>query len=187
MSRKTYDVIFDYDDIVYPWSRRAHELCEAAGITNGKQVTQWEMWRDYGCEEQVLWDVLGEATVSGALYDAPLIPGVTAQMRRLRGYGHRVHIVTARGFGPHGDLIESITREQIRHHHIPMDSLTFSKDKTVVEADFALDDGYHNYTALNDAGVLVFLMDMPHNQAFEARRVHSAQEFADIVLGADWC
>ena len=186
MSRTTYEIVFDYDDIIYPWSNRAHKLCVEAGTTGGNEVDRWRIWESYGCEEQVFWDVLSSATVSGELYDDAPISGVLAQMQRLRGHGHRIHIVTARGFGQHGALIQALTREQVRNWNVPMDSLTFSQDKTVVPAHFAIDDGLHNYWPLDEAGVMVFLMDMWHNQIVPApvRRVKSVREFADLVLGS---
>lgn len=183
MTRPTFDIIWDYDNVTYPFSSRAHELLTRAGITKGRPITRWRMEEDFECTSEVLRAALGEVTLTGELYDAPLIPGVLPQMRRLRGHGHRIHVVTARGFGQHGDLIQAITRDQIRSEGVPLDSLTFAKDKTVVPAHFALDDGHHNYIQLNAAGVMVYLMDQPHNQAFQGvRRVRSVEEFANHVL-----
>lgn len=182
--KTTYDIGIDYDDVLYPWSDTAHGLCEAAGITNGQVVSQWHMWKDYGCTEQEVWNVLAENTLNGSLYAAWPYPGVLAQLRRLRAYGHRVHIVTARGFGKHGELIQALTREQASEWNLPLDSLTFSHDKSVVPCDFFLDDGLHNYDPLDAKGVEVYLMNRPHNQVTDRprRRVSSVKEFADLIL-----
>lgn len=188
MTRPVLDIIVDYDDVLYPWSTRAHQRCEAAGITNGKVVTQWHMWEDYGCTADELWEVLRAATLDGSLYDAPMIPGALIQVHRLRNLGHRVHIVTARGFGENGELIQAITRDQIRSENVPLDSLTFAKDKAAVAAELgayvvAVDDGLHNYDALDAAGVHVSLMDACHNQhRQDVRRVMSMQQFADHTI-----
>jgi hypothetical protein len=188
MKGATLDLLVDYDDVLYPWSTRAHELCVAAGITNGKTVTQWHMWEDYGCESEVLWEVLRAGTLDGTLYDAPMIPGAIIQLHRLRNLGHRVHIVTARGFGEHGELIQAITRDQIRSENVPLDSLTFAKDKAAVAAELgervaAVDDGFHNYDALDAAGAHVSLMDACHNQSRQdVRRVMSMKQWADHTI-----
>jgi len=182
---RSFDILIDFDDVLYAWSNRAHAVCEKAGITNGKTIDRWHFWESYGCTEEEVWSALRSATISGWLYDGPLIPGALGQLRRLRYMGHRIHIVTARGFGEHGELIESMTREQIRNWNVPLDSLTFAKDKTQVSVDFALDDGTHNYEALDQAGVLVYLMDQPHNRAYApqkpVRRVSTVKEFVDRV------
>lgn len=183
MTRTTFDVLVDVDDVLFPFSTRAHAICERAGITNGKVITQWNMHLDYGITSEALWAVLGAATVSGELYDAPAIPGALRQLRRLRSHGHRVHVATARGFGEHGELVQSITRDWLRSEGVPLDSVHFVKDKTVVPAHFAIDDGIHNYQALDEAGVMVWLHSQPHNQSFEgARRVSSVEEFVNNVL-----
>jgi hypothetical protein len=31
----------DIDDVLFPWTDRAHAAAEAAGITNGAAITQW--------------------------------------------------------------------------------------------------------------------------------------------------
>lgn len=183
----TYDLIVDFDDVIYPWSQTAHEICERAGITNGNEIDCWEFWRSYGCEEREVWDVLGEATISRELYVAEPIPGAIEQLERIQSYGHRLHIVTARGFGQHGETVKEATHEHVEKWAVPHDSLHFEKDKTKVAGEFAIDDGLHNYYNLLDDGRRPFLMDTPHNQSDKtAWRVRSMREFADIILSVMW-
>lgn len=184
---QTFDVIVDVDDVIFPWSKTAHGICERAGITNGNEITQWHFWLDYGIEEGELWAVLSDRKAHEELYSAPPIPNALTALRRLRNFGHRVHIVTARGYGPMGEQIQAETRDWISNWNVPLDSLTFTKKKATIKADFALDDGIHNYEALNDAGVACSLMDAVHNQEYDVppgRRAYSVGQFADQVLFA---
>lgn len=186
---QTFDVLVDYDDVLYPWSKRAHELCSQAGITNGHEIDRWHFWESYGCSEEAVWEVLRKHTLTAELYDAPLIPNTLSQLRRLRYAGHRVHIVTARGFGEMGELIELFTRNQIVQEGVPFDTLTFAKDKAAAALDlgasFALDDGTHNFEALREVGVVAVLQDAVHNQDYETPvglRVSSVEQFVTGVL-----
>lgn len=184
---QTFDVIVDVDDVIHPWSKTAYRICERAGLTNGQPITQWYFYLDFGCTEEELWAVLSTREALDELYTAPPIPNALTGLRRLRNMGHRVHIVTARGFGPNGDEIQAMTRDWMSEWNVPLDSLTFAKDKTIVPADFALDDGIHNYEALNAAGVHCSLMDAIHNQEYDVppgRRSYSVVQFADQVLFA---
>lgn len=191
MSITSLHILVDFDDVVYPWGDTAHRLCEEAGITNGNVITQWEMNVDYGCTPEAVWDVLEVGTHDGSLYASRPIDGALTQLQRLANHDHRIHIVTARGFGRTGALVEAITRDYIREWGVPFHSLTFTKDKTLggtFRPDLAVDDGEHNYQVLDDFGVPVFLMDRPHNQTFHThngqavRRVKNLTEFTDLAL-----
>jgi hypothetical protein len=123
-------------------------------------------------------------------------------MRRLKDAGHRNHILTARGFMAHGDYIRSATYTQIQNNDVPVDTVTFDMDKvngmitalggwTSPDArpsfDYAIDDGPHNYEALDRAGVNVILLEVPHNKQWrldnpDARTVPSVDAFVDLIL-----
>lgn len=174
----------DIDDVLMPWADTAHSLCEAAGVTNGASITCWEFWKDYGCEPQVIWDLLDHATVNGGLYDVDPYDGAAEALQRLQDAGHTVHLVTARGFLANGPLIRQLTCEWLDVHAIPHDTLTFSKDKRVVPVDHFIDDSLRNYDQLDAAGVDVHLLNRSHNQVqpCHRRRVDSLQEFVDQVI-----
>jgi hypothetical protein len=75
---------------------------------------------------------------------------------------------------------------------VPFDSLNFTKDKgpmvDELNAAFSLDDGPHNYTALDQPNHLTYLMDAPHNREFQSiegrlvRRLDSMTNFANTVI-----
>jgi 5'(3')-deoxyribonucleotidase len=173
----------DIDDVLFPWFTTAHAICEAAGITNGVVPSSWTCHEDYGCTLQEWLDVLAAATRDGSLYAGAPIPGSVEALHRLADAGHSLHIITARGFFAHGDLIRRHTVEWLADYGVPHDSLTFVKDKTLVRVDAAVDDSWKNVQALTAAGVPTWLVDAPHNQdAVHHTRVPSVVEFAEAIL-----
>lgn len=177
----------DVDDVLFPWSKVAHDMCELAGITNGKVITQWAFQHDYGCTSEVLWAVLHDAYRLGMLLDTPPIEGAAEALAALRAAGHSIHIGTARGFeGELGSLVRRDTAEWFHRFGLEHDSLTFTKDKRVLAVDVFADDGPQNLSLLQDAGVYTYLVDSIHNQQAEhPRRVLSIIEFADAILGQE--
>lgn len=179
---------FDLDDVAYPWTEKAHALCVEAGITNGRPVKSWRCWEDYGCEREVWAEVIQAATVTGELYLEPPILAAHQAIDELIKWGHEVHLITARATGgwPNEGLVRYLTEYWLRYWSIPYTSLTFASDKPEVCKTLGvthfIDDGVHNYEALDAAGVEVWLMDAPHNQdATVDRRLFSPLEFVDVV------
>ena len=116
--------------------------------------------------------------------DFGLSPGVRDALLRLQGNGHTVHLVTARGFLAHGDLIKMQTLQWISDYAIPHDTLTFAKDKTLVRTDVFADDAEHNLSTLTAAGVRTCLIDAPHNQhVMHDWRAPSFADFVEELLG----
>jgi hypothetical protein len=180
----------DIDDVIFPWYDRAHAACEAAGITNGVTPCTWVPHEEYGCTKEEWWQALGWATHSGDLYRGEPYPGAVQALWRLEAAGHHINLVTARGthelIAPATRLsIHAQTRAWLHEHHIPYDTLTFSKDKTVVPADFSVDDNIGNYDALEAAGHYPYLVNRPWNidDGDRRRRVDSLAEFASQIIG----
>jgi hypothetical protein len=175
----------DIDDVLFPWTEHAHAAAEAAGITNGAQVTQWAFHNDYGCTRDEWWAVINEAYVAGMLERDPY-PGVVELLGEVHQNGHSIHLVTARGFeGGLADLVRTTTAAWSRR--LPHDSLTFSKDKTVLRCDQFLDDSVSNVESLHRAGVPACLRTQPHNARsatqFTFHRVADLAEFL-VKIGA---
>jgi len=175
----------DIDDVLFPFYANAHRACQRAGITNGVEPTTWSPFNDYGCTLQDWLDALEVATLNGTLYDGKPLPGAVDAMQRLQEAGHQLHLVTARGYFKHGDLIKRATIGWLDQWGIPHDSLHFIQDKTLVRVDVAVDDKPANVTALESAGIPAWLVRAPHNTgAAGFRTVDSLEEFAAIA--ASW-
>jgi 5'(3')-deoxyribonucleotidase len=187
----TFDIGVDIDDVLHPWYATAHELCVAAGITNGATPTGWAPHESYGVDIDTWADVLSEATLNGGLYDVPPIPGAVESLRRMMFSGHRIHLVTARGFMTHGYLIRKHTVDWLEEFAVPHQTLTFTKDKVSVanelDLDYFIDDGVHNFQALEIEApdTKTYLLTAPHNRDFYTPfRLETMNEFAELVCDA---
>ena len=181
------------DDLFFPWPDKAHRRSGLVGLHDGSAPWKtWHMWEDYGCSKEAWLDVVTSATLDGMYSNTPPYEGsVAAWNRLLWELGPRVglHLVTARGFMEHAEDIRLWTPEWVTEYAIAHHTLSFEKDKVAAQAklgvrfDYAIDDGVHNYEALDADGVKVYLLSRPHNREFPAeRRVDSIDEFVDIVL-----
>lgn len=174
----------DIDDVLFGWYDRAHSLCMEAGITGGVVPTTWSPFVEYGCSEKAWWDVLAAGVRSGYLYSGEPIPGAPGALAELMDAGHQVHLVTARGFGEHGDMVREHTVAWLVDHEIPHHTLTFSTDKSVVRTDYFIDDNAHNIADVCAAGSRGFLNTRPWNAHVEhTDRVDHVAEFAATILG----
>jgi hypothetical protein len=192
----TFDIGVDIDDVLHPWFLTAHELCVAAGITNGVIPKTWRMADEYGCDKDAWVKVLEQATKDGALYGVPPIPGAVEALRRLHFAGHRIHLVSARGTAAwqsqeERDEIHRQSYAWIEEYAVPRDSVTFASDKPIVAAelglDYFIDDGVHNFQDLEQAApnTQAYLMTAPHNGDFWTPfRVETMDEFADLITEA---
>ncbi len=173
----------DIDDVLTDWFTAAHAIATTAGITNGNTPTSWRMWEDYGCT-RAEW-VRHVMDLAAPTMYAQLIPhpGARQALDDLRAAGHTVHIVTARGFGYHAGTVRHHTARWLDVHHLGHDSLTFSRDKTIVHTDVFVDDSWDNVNALNMAGVKAYLHTAPHNDQIDYDlRVPNLAAFAKLIL-----
>jgi uncharacterized HAD superfamily protein len=155
----------DIDDVLYPWFDTAHRLSEAAGITNGAQPTSWAPYEDYGCTAEQWYEVLAAGAVDGSLYHEEPLPDAVSSLQALKDAGHSVHLVTARGLLANGHLIRTHTIAWLENHGVPLDTLTFSKDKSIVRCDYFIDDNADNIASVCSVkGTMGFLVDRPYNQ-----------------------
>lgn len=175
----------DIDDVLFPWYAGAHRACEAAGITNGVTPRTWTPSDEYGCSLQDWLDVLAAVTLDGTLYGGEPYPGAADALTRLHDAGHTIHLVTARGFLQHGNLIKRQTVDWLDRYAIPHDTLTFSKDKTLVPVDVFADDSERNVRQLTAAGTPVCLIEAEHNgHVIHEWRAATITDFVNDVLEA---
>ena len=181
---KALHVGVDMDDCLLGWYDRAHEVSVRAGITNGVSPKSWAPNVEYGCPDQDWFDALEVATLDGSLYlDIEPFPGAVEALQRLVSAGHFVHIVTARGFFKHGDLIRAQTVEWLTRHNVPHQSLHFTKQKDIMRLDVFVDDAIPNVEALTAAGIPTCMVNQPHNEGHpHPWRVHHIGQFVNQVI-----
>lgn len=207
------DIMFDIDDVLFPTMYSIHDLAREAGLHDGDVTPTWSGWEVYKlptgqpCPPEVYWDLWSQFAASGGYVNTPPIPEAAEALRKLYFAGHRIHLVTARGFMAHADDIRSWTPQWVEEFGLPWHTLTFAQDKVaamedVFQAapnpangckrtfDYALDDSPKNFAALFDAGVESFLLDHVHNADYKhpmhnwihgQYRVASVTEFAEII------
>lgn len=188
---QTVDIMVDIDDVIAPWFDTVDELCAIAWNRpdlRGK-CNQWSMWEFYEREKDEWVEVVESAIAHGLYTTVDPIPGSIEAVNRLRWFGHRIHMVTARGFMANAENIRRWTPEYLQRFGAGYDTLTFAKDKVAAQEalgvtyDYAIDDGGHNYEALNEAGINVHLCRAVHNAHLEVeRRTGSMWDFANMVL-----
>lgn len=196
------DVMFDVDDVIFPTMMSIHELARQAGYHDNDVDPSWSGWEAYRIPEQAYWDLWSDFALSGGYVNTEPIQEAVEDMRRLYFEGHRIHLVTARGFMNHAIAIRDWTRQWIEEFGIPWHSLTFARDKVAaqvplgraflpdfhaVEAffDYGIDDSPRNVDSLRAAGVDCYLLDHVHNKDHVAdHRVATVGNFVDMILEA---
>jgi len=202
------DVMFDYDDVLFPTMMSIHDLARAAGLHDGTVEPAWSGWEVYRlpdgtpCPPEVYWDLWSDFALSGGYTSTPPIAEAAEAMRRLYFAGHRIHIVTARGFMNHASDIRRWTLEHTEEFAIPWHTLTFAQDKVAAMADifpvdpwanstpiedtrfdYAIDDSPKHITALRNVGVSAYLLNHVHNKLDPSPwRVGTVGEFVDMIL-----
>lgn len=208
----TLDIMYDYDDVIVGMVPALHAKAHELGLHDNSVPTlsTWAGHEQYGCKEDEWWAVFDHLMSDGWYYNTPAVEGVKLDMHRLKAAGHRIHILTARGFMNHAEEIRKATYKNIEMLELPVDTITFNRNKvegmaqamrstmqslggnyvSVKKFDYAIDDGAHNYEDLDAAGVNVYLLELPHNQSYrdnhpEARTVPSVGAFVDMILKED--
>jgi uncharacterized HAD superfamily protein len=186
----------DIDDVLKPWYDIAHDVCRGYGITNGVQPQTWHPYKEYGVTMELWHEAIARPTARGMshrLYGGNPYAGAVDALLTLCENNHTIHLVTSRGTGdwPHGHSLKRTTVEWLEHYCVPYDSLTFSHDKTIVRADYFVDDNLDNYEALRASGVTAYLMTRKWNQTRDGAgrvipdgrlRVSDMNEFLQEVL-----
>lgn len=147
---------------------------------------RWYFHDDWGLTLDEFKEACNEGVNEGFVfsYGVPY-EGAVEAVHRIKDAGHSVHVITARSYGNPG-VAQHATAHWLAKWNIPYDTLTFSRDKTVVPTDFMAEDNCFNYDVLDEASCYSFLIDRPWNDTAHdgifRRRVADLKEFADIVI-----
>jgi hypothetical protein len=178
-------LVVDIDDVLYPWYEIAHTICDERGVTNGNRpAADYNPYTAYGITREEWFSALEPATLSGALYAGEPSPGVIESLRNLQGEGHTIHLATARGWLPHGAIIKAHTARWLYEWGVPYDSLSFTRDKTILDGDVWVDDSPKNYDAVWNRANVCYLVSQPWNMSVDAGifRVEDFNHFAQTIL-----
>lgn len=174
----------DLDGVVYNFTKKFCGEAHKNGFDLSDTPDSWNWFESCGMTREQFEDIMHSSVDDLQLFwKGDMLDNAANHMARLRDAGHEIHIVTHRESG-NVYTSESATRYWLDTKGVMFDSLTFSKDKTVVPVDVFIEDNIDNYDALEAAGVKAYLVNRSYNQAEgdERRRVNSFEEFADLIL-----
>jgi hypothetical protein len=207
-----FDVMFDIDDVLCPTIDSIHQLAFEAGLHDGTIEPAWDGAGQYGCDPQAYWDLWSVFAANGGYVNTPPIEEAAEALRRLYWAGHRIHLVTARGFMAHATEIRQWTPEWLENFALPWHTLTFAQDKVAAMSeilidfatpnkihaeiygdamretfdlrfDYAIDDRAKTIDALRAVGVDAYLLTHSHNREDHSEhRVGTVTEFVDLIL-----
>lgn len=151
--------------------------------------TTHTFFEEFGWDVARFVDEYDEAMASGLLAQAEFtFPGSVQALDRLgETFGRRLRnvIITYRDNGATQFEAPAQTAQWALEVGFPFTALIASKDKTVFDCDYFIEDSVPNYHALRAKGVNCFLMSRPWNAGADVPSEHivaSIDEFVDRVI-----
>lgn len=179
----------DLDGVCYPFEEAIrYHLLTATGIAGEHMPapTQWHFYEEWGLTvEEFNRHCHDAANLNNLFLEHNPYPGVADALQTIHAVGHTIHVITARDYGLPG-VAQQQTVQWLRRHGIPFDTITFSRDKTVVRTDWYIDDNTNNVIDVHATGANAVIMDQPWNRDAPPHhpRVSSMTEYADMIMGA---
>lgn len=175
---------FDYDGVLSSFHRGVNDYLKIKGYKDIKaEPTQWNFWKDWGWSSKKFHKFWVQGVEDGVIFASPPYPGAIDALNSVYNAGHRVHIITHRGWAQYPGLAEDLTAACLERDGAKYHSLTFSAKKTDVWTDMMVDDKPENIDDLLEAGTDAYLLTRPWNTHIKGRkRVRSVGEFSRKVL-----
>ena len=143
------------------------------------QPSKWEFYSDWGMSTAEFVDLCDQGVDAGLIFaEGDPYHGCKETIDYLSGEGHSINIITHRMFGKRST---HNTVDWLKRYEIGFDTITFAKDKTIVDVDLLLDDYEGNWKAALADDTPCVIMDHPWNQHLPADRVYSWSQFADYI------
>jgi hypothetical protein len=183
MSKLVLDVAYDWDGVISSFHSSVDKWLKMNGYDLKASQTNWNFWQDWGWSNSKFHKFWVDGVRAGVIFASKPYAGAVEGINSVYDAGHKVHIITHRGWKKYPGLAEDLTAVCAENFGIKYHSLTFSEDKTCVRTDMMVDDKPENYEALVAAGTDAYLLTRPWNKHIKgAQRVRSAAEFSRIVL-----
>jgi uncharacterized HAD superfamily protein len=152
----------DLDGVVYPFVEVMQDYLSEQHQREFPYPTQWDLWEDWGLTRQEFYDEFETAVHSGVVFTkGQPVDGARVAIEQLVAEGHTIHVVTDRLISPEA---QKRTVTWLAKHGIPHDTLTFSRDKTLLPVDVFIEDSPHHTKALLKEGTRVVVFDRPWNR-----------------------
>jgi len=145
-----------------------------SNTTKIEDVNDWNLNKFFTETEDARQYYLDNA--SRIFPNAGMYPGCSDFLRQIKELGHNIIIITHQLIGT-----EKYTQDWLTAYNVPYDSLVFTADKTIVDADIYIDDGLHYIDAYNKAGKRAVIFDRPWNQNFAGERAYTYNDFIKLL------
>jgi 5'-nucleotidase len=129
-------------------------------IASGWPIRDQEEFKDLHCE-----------AVNEGLYEQlEVMEGAVEALQRLARDGYKIRVITARFVRPgqHAEVVRQ-TMVSLDRAGIPVKDISFTSEKTEINADVYVDDAPYNIVALRAVGKKVIPFAQPYNTEFEGR------------------
>lgn len=188
MKRYSLHIGIDLDGVCYDFAKSLSEyLVESEGFDPDSlpEPTCWEFYeKDWGLTLDEFLTLFAKGVDAGYVFRVGDPHDDCVEIMRTLHLDHSLHIVTHRTIGERG--VQN-TMEWLFEKQIPYDTITFSRDKTIVKTDLFIEDNVDNFLALEEAGVQAVLMDRPWNQHLDTPyRVEDWCAFYEYVEEYTW-
>lgn len=178
---------WDSDGVLYKFTKAYHSWMNTnhgMSLDLNVEAQTWDWFLEWGQSVEEFKETMDESVDAGHLFWTGELyePQIAQNIRDLKAAGHENHLVTYR-FSGVSKCAKQATESFYAAQGIEFDSITYSKDKSVIKSDVFLEDNLVNYDALEAAGVTSYLINRPYNLLDDnRRRVNSVQEFTDMIL-----
>lgn len=169
-------VIFDF---MNPFTDHSERVLKRA---LPRELPSWNIWEHWGITK-FDWEWLYKDFIAeGAFQKLPPMPGAMDAIEELKRQGHSIHVITSRGLRDEPRSIVKANEDSLyslfRWGNF-QDSVIFTFDKSIVNADILLDDGVHNLEIFKSGIPICF--NQSYNQDWTGERVHNWVEFVSFV------
>lgn len=178
---------WDSDGVLYRltkayhlWMNQEHGM----DLDPEMEAEDWDWFLNFGQTVEQFLETMDNAVDAGHLFWTGELyePTIVQNIADLKAAGHTNHLVTHRFSGK-----VKCSRQATEHFYasvgIQFDSIQYSRDKSIAGTDIFIEDNLSNYDALEQAGILVYLINRPYNLENDARRrVNSVDEFTKLIL-----
>lgn len=174
----------DLDGVCYNFTKKFVEAAHQKGFDLSDTPDCWNWFESCNMTREQFEDVMHFSVDDMQLFwRGDVLDNAADHISALKDTGHEIHIVTHRTSG-YLYSSEQATEYWLDTKGFRYDSLTFSKDKTVVKTDVFIEDNLDNYDALEAAGCEPYLVNRSYNQeeGDSRRRVDSFGDFAALWL-----
>lgn len=155
----------DLDNCVYPFPEVWREW---AGL-DVRPAGCWDFFKEDGYTAPQFLEIFEEGVDAGFIFAVGNpIEGAIEALQELRKQGHTVHIVTDRFVGKSS---HANTETWLARWGVEYDSLTYTRDKTILRLDAAIDDHPSHVDALRLVGCHSYLLDRGRTDQVGHRRL----------------